>query len=125
VLLNAAAAVPMTMTVSGDQLIATGRVVTADAARFRSLVDTTPSVKTVVLWNSPGGSASANDAITATIEEHRLDTVVAGFCVSACAMIFLSGASSPPIGGSKRSRRASSSAPATRSIRCSSSAGCT
>jgi len=81
----------MTMTVAGDQLIASGGIVPDDAARFRSLLDANPNVKTVVLWNSPGGSAAANDAITAMIEAHDLDTVVAGFCVSACAMIFLSG----------------------------------
>jgi hypothetical protein len=92
ILLNVATAVAMTMTVSGDQLILTGRVVPEDAAQFRTLVETHPNVKTVVLWNSPGDSAAANDAITTMIEARNLDTVVAGHCVSACAMIFLSGA---------------------------------
>jgi hypothetical protein len=82
----------MTMTVAGDQLIATGRVVPDDGPRFRALLEANPNVKTVVLWNSPGGAAVANDAISASIEAHGLDTVAAGFCVSACAMIFLSGA---------------------------------
>ena len=81
----------MTMQVRGDQLIASGRIVPDDAAQFRTLVAANPKLKTVVLWNSPGGSASANDAITETIESGGLDTVVAGFCVSACAMIFLAG----------------------------------
>ncbi|HEY5021031.1 MAG TPA: hypothetical protein VII30_00955, partial [Gemmatimonadaceae bacterium] len=76
---------------SGDQLIATGRVVPDDTAQFRTLVEAHPNIKTVVLWNSPGGAGSANDAITLMIEERHLDTVVAGYCVSACAMIFLSG----------------------------------
>ena len=44
-----------------------------------------------MLGNSPGGAAGANDAITAIIEAHGMDTVVTGFCVSACAMIFLAG----------------------------------
>jgi hypothetical protein len=89
-----AAATPvraMTMSVVGDQLIATGRVIPEDAARFRALIDANPNVKAVVLWNSPGGSAAANDAITSTIEQRHLDTVAAGYCVSACAMIFLAG----------------------------------
>ncbi|MEA2720882.1 MAG: hypothetical protein QOJ39_2746 [Candidatus Eremiobacteraeota bacterium] len=81
----------MTMTVSGDQLLMSGRIVADDAARFNALLDANPSVTTVVLYDSPGGAAAANDAIAASIETHRLDTVVAGFCVSACAMIFLSG----------------------------------
>ncbi len=91
VLLNSAAAGAMTMEVRGDQLIASGRIVPDDGDRFRKLVDANPSVKTVVLWNSPGGSARANDAITEAIESLGLNTVVTGFCVSACAMVFLAG----------------------------------
>ncbi len=81
----------MTMGVRGDQLIASGRIVPDDAARFRTLVAANPNLKTVVLWNSPGGAANANDTITQTIESLGLNTVVTGFCVSACAMIFLAG----------------------------------
>jgi hypothetical protein len=91
VLLNSAAAGAMTMDVRGDQLVASGRVVPDDAARFRTLVAANPALKTVVLWNSPGGAARANDAITETIESLGLNTVVTGFCVSACAMMFLAG----------------------------------
>ena len=91
VLLNSAAAGAMTMEVRGDQLIASGRIVADDGDRFRKLVDANSNVKTVVLWNSPGGSARANDAITETIETLGLNTVVTGFCVSACAMVFLAG----------------------------------
>jgi hypothetical protein len=91
VLLNTVAAGAMTMDVRGDQLIATGRIVPDDAARFRTLVAANPNLKAVVLWNSPGGSAAANDAMTEIIESRGLNTVVAGFCVSACAMIFLAG----------------------------------
>ena len=91
VLLSSAAAGAMTMEVRGDQLIATGRIVADDGDRFRKLVDANPNVKTVVLWNSPGGAGRANDAITEAIESRGLNTVVTGFCVSACAMIFLAG----------------------------------
>lgn len=91
VVANAAPVEAMAMTVVGDQLIASGTVVPDDVARFRSLVEANPGVKTIVLRNSPGGAAVANDAITAMIESRSLDTVVTGFCVSACAMIFLSG----------------------------------
>ncbi len=81
----------MTMDVRGNQIVMSGQVVAADAAHFRSLLAAHPGVKTVVLTDSPGGSASANDAITAMIEQHSLDTVIGGYCVSACAMIFLAG----------------------------------
>jgi hypothetical protein len=83
----------MTMDVRGDQIVMSGQVVASDASHFRSLLVAHPAVKTVVLTNSPGGSASANDAITAMIEQHHLKTVVGGYCVSACAMVFLAGAS--------------------------------
>jgi hypothetical protein len=83
----------MTMDVRGDQIVMSGQVVASDAGHFRSLLAAHPAVKTVVLTNSPGGSASANDAITAMIEQHDLNTVIGGYCVSACAMIFLAGAS--------------------------------
>ena len=81
----------MTMNVVDDQLLLSGPVVVDDPARFRALLDANPAVKTVVLSDSPGGAASANDAITDMIEAYHLDTVVTGYCVSACAMIFLSG----------------------------------
>src|ERR1700722_6434868 len=79
----------MTMDVRGDQIVMSGHVVASDAGHFRSLLAAHPAVKAVVLTNSPGGSASANDAITAMIEQHHLNTVIGGYCVSACAMIFL------------------------------------
>lgn len=149
VLLNSAAAGAMTMEVRGDQLIASGRIVPDDGDRFRKLVDANPNVKTVVLWNSPGGSARANDAIAEAIESLGLNTVVTGFCVSACAMVFLAGkdrsfgdlepiastslgfhasyveAISPPTGALRHSRRASSIERGERSIRRWSTAGCT
>lgn len=81
----------MTMRVSGDQAILSGRLVPADGEQFAQLLQANPSVTTVVLWNSPGGSAAANAALTDQIQQHKLKTAVAGFCVSACAMVFLSG----------------------------------
>jgi hypothetical protein len=83
----------MTMVVRGDQIVMSGQVVASDTNQFRSLLAAHPSIKTVVLTNSPGGSASANDAITTMIEQHHINTVIGGYCVSACAMIFLSGTS--------------------------------
>jgi hypothetical protein len=83
----------MTIDVRGDQLVMSGHVVASDAAHFRSLLTAHSGIKTVVLTNSPGGSASANDAITDMIEQHHLNTIIGGYCVSACAMIFLAGTS--------------------------------
>jgi hypothetical protein len=95
-LLVAALAAPrgataMTMEIRGDQIVLSGRIVPEDAAQFRELIGTHPEVKTVVLTDSPGGAAAANDAMTNVIEAQGLNTVVAGYCVSACAMVFLAG----------------------------------
>jgi hypothetical protein len=81
----------MSMRVEDDQAILTGRLVTSDGGQFAQLLQAHPSITTVVLWDSPGGSAEANAALTAQIQEHKLNTAVAGHCVSACAMVFLSG----------------------------------
>ena len=81
----------MTMRVANDQVILSGRLVPGDAADFQALLDANPGVKTVVFWNSPGGAAIANRAISRMIADRKLATAVAGYCVSACAMMFLSG----------------------------------
>lgn len=81
----------MTMRADGDQAILTGRLVPSDGDQFAALLQAHPSIATVVLWNSPGGSAAANAALTGLIQTHKLNTAVAGFCISACAMVFLSG----------------------------------
>jgi hypothetical protein len=82
----------MTMHADGDQAILTGRLVPSDGDQFAQLLLGHPSITTVVLWDSPGGSAAANAALTKLIQTHKLNTAVAGYCVSACAMVFLSGA---------------------------------
>jgi hypothetical protein len=65
--------------------------VPSDGDQFAQLLQAHSSVTTVVLWDSPGGSAAANAALTGMIQMHKLNTAVAGYCVSACAMVFLSG----------------------------------
>jgi hypothetical protein len=82
----------MTLTVRGEQLIASGRIVPDDIAHFADLVAANPQLRTIVLENSPGGSSHAADEITRLVESKSLDTVAEGFCISACAMLFLSGA---------------------------------
>jgi hypothetical protein len=81
----------MTMRVAGDQAILSGRLEPSDEAQFSQLLQANPSISTVVLWNSPGGSSVANAGLTAMIQDRKLNTAVAGNCISACAMVFLSG----------------------------------
>jgi hypothetical protein len=81
----------MTMRVVGDELILSGQVVQPDIAQFTTIIQNNPAIKTVLFMNSPGGDAVANRTISTMIIEHNFNTAVAGFCVSACAMMFLSG----------------------------------
>ena len=74
-----------------NQLIVTGRIESTDAWYFNRKIDKHPEVDTVVLRMMPGGKISAMEIIATTVEEKKLNTVVSGFCVSACAHIFLAG----------------------------------
>jgi hypothetical protein len=81
----------MTMRVADDQVIVSGALEPADVETFAALLDANPSITTAVLWNSPGGAFEANRGLTKLIVDRKLKTAVAGFCMSACAMVFLSG----------------------------------
>jgi len=81
----------MTMRVVRDQAILSGPLVPDDIAQFQKLLEANPSVTTVVLWNSPGGAFVANRGLTKLIADRKLKTAVAGYCISACGMVFLSG----------------------------------
>jgi hypothetical protein len=81
----------MTMSVARDQAILSGQLVPTDPELFQKLLDANPAVDTVVLRDSPGGAYVANRGLSELIQSRKLKTVVAGHCVSACAMVFLSG----------------------------------
>ncbi len=80
----------MTLEVQGHQLFATGPVGGDDWLKFnQSFAD--PAVDTVVLVNSPGGSLWDGLRISKVISDKGYNTVAAGFCNSACALIFMGG----------------------------------
>jgi hypothetical protein len=81
----------MTMRVAHDQVLLGGQLVPADPDLFEKLLNANPGVDTVVLRDSPGGAYVANRGLSELIQARKLKTVVAGHCVSACAMVFLSG----------------------------------
>ena len=74
-----------------NQLIVTGPLESTDAWYFNREIDKHPKVDTVVLRMMPGGKIEAMEKIATTVEEKKLNTVVSGSCVSACAHIFLAG----------------------------------
>src|SRR5262245_37298577 len=77
------------MHVSGDQLILSGFI---DLQAYDKFIRTiTPSVRTVVLTDSPGGARISGQRIAYEVRRRGLSTVALGNCVSACANLFLGG----------------------------------
>lgn len=80
----------MTLEKHGRQVFATGEVGGDDWLKFnQAFAD--PAVDTVVLVNSPGGSLWDGLTISKLITEKGYNTVVAGGCNSACALMFMGG----------------------------------
>ena len=71
-------------------LYASGEIVASDLVAFKNAF-MSPSIRQVVLVNSPGGDADVGLAVGQLIQEHGYSTVVAGQCVSACAVMFMGG----------------------------------
>jgi hypothetical protein len=77
----------------GDQIILSAGVERGDVERFlRVLGEGQGKVTTVILKNSPGGDAFVGMRLAQAIRERGLRTAVSGYCRSACARIFLGGA---------------------------------
>jgi hypothetical protein len=85
---NAAAA---TMQASSDCVVITGKIELGDDVQLAGLLKSHPGVQAIVLYDSPGGNGTMMQRITQIIRSNNLATGVAGYCISACAMIFLSG----------------------------------
>jgi rhodanese-related sulfurtransferase len=79
----------MTVEVHGDTVFASGPV-DDDYAKFRDAFDK-PGVTTVAFVNSPGGDLTTSLRVGRLIAERNLKTVSAGFCMSACSIMFLGG----------------------------------
>jgi hypothetical protein len=80
----------MSLTEVDGSLFATGEVVASDLVSFKNAF-MSPSVRQIVLVDSPGGDAVAGLEIGRLIKEHEYSTVVAGQCISACAIMFIGG----------------------------------
>jgi len=79
----------MEMHVAGNQLILSGGITELDYVKFtRQLI---PTVRQIVLTDSPGGSVSSALDIADDIRRKGLSTTIRGYCRSACALIFLGG----------------------------------
>src|SRR5262245_23841725 len=83
-------AAALEVVVDGDRVILSGRISLSDSVAYR---EATKNAKfsTVVLVNSPGGSIDVAVEIAGDIFERGADTVAAGYCNSACTLIFVAG----------------------------------
>ena len=79
----------MTVEVNGHAVYATGSVVD-DLVKFQEAV-AQPGIDTVVLVNSPGGDLWTGMRVGRLIADKGLKTVIAGFCVSSCSIMFMGG----------------------------------
>ena len=79
----------MTVEVHGNQVFATGPV-EDDVRKFEEAF-AKPGVDTVVFVNSPGGDLWAGLRVGRMIADKGLKTVIAGFCISACSIMFMGG----------------------------------
>ena len=86
---TAFAAHAMRVEVHGSVVFATGPV-EDDAGKFQDALDKA-GVDTVVFVNSPGGDLWTGLRVGRMIEARGLKTVVAGYCVSACSVMFMGG----------------------------------
>jgi hypothetical protein len=79
----------MTFQADGSTLYATGPVEN-DYAKFKDALDK-PGLERIVFVNSPGGDLWTGMRIGRMIAEKDLHTVIAGYCVSACSIMFMGG----------------------------------
>jgi len=92
VLVLAAPASAMEVVADPPFIHLSGHVDKADWAAWQEALERNAGkVETVVFHNSPGGDSTTGRKIGHSIREHKLHTVVAGRCISACANMFLGG----------------------------------
>ena len=80
----------MTLERVGNDLFATGPVEPSDVDAFREAM-LPGDLRRIVFVNAPGGSLGAAMQIAALIRRHGADTLVSGYCHSACSLMFIAG----------------------------------
>jgi hypothetical protein len=85
------ASLAMDITINGQHVILSGRVVGNEPARLADALSQVPGIDTVILRNSPGGDAPAGYRVGELIRVKGLRTAVSGYCYSSCSRMFLGG----------------------------------
>ncbi len=88
-LLGTVPASAMDVRVNAETIYMVGPVQAQDYHRFMRVFNA--SVRRVVFTNSPGGDLDATYNVAEEIRMRKLETVVKGYCRSACALMFLGG----------------------------------
>lgn len=79
----------MTLEIAGDTVFATGPVADDYLAFKNALAQS--AVRRVVFVNSPGGDLWTGMRVGRMIADNKLETVIAGRCISACSIMFMGG----------------------------------
>lgn len=80
----------MTLERVGTDLFATGPTVDQDFLSFKAAL-AQGGVQRLVLVNGPGGDLWTGMRVARMVQDAKLKTVVSGFCMSACSLIFMAG----------------------------------
>ena len=74
----------------GNDLYATGPTVDSDFLSFREAF-AKDGVQRLILVNGPGGDLWTGMQVARMVQQAKIKTVVSGYCMSACSLIFIAG----------------------------------
>lgn len=74
----------------GNDLYATGPTVDSDFLSFREAF-AKDGVQRLILVNGPGGDLWTGMQVARMVQQAKIKTVVSGYCLSACSLIFIAG----------------------------------
>lgn len=80
----------MTLERAGTDLFATGPTVDQDFLSFKAAL-AQGGIQRLVLVNGPGGDLWTGMHVARMVQDAKIKTVVSGFCMSACSLIFMAG----------------------------------
>lgn len=86
----AAQANAMTLERIGNDLFATGPTVDQDFLSFKEAFEK-GGLQRLILVNSPGGDLWTGMQVARMVQNAKIKTVVSGYCMSACSLIFIAG----------------------------------
>lgn len=80
----------MTLERVGNDLFATGPTVDEDFLKFKQAF-AQAGIERLILVNAPGGDLWTGMQVASVVQDAKIKTVVSGFCMSACSLMFMAG----------------------------------